>query len=247
MNASCGGPGRALTDDHRRAAPRAGHPPPQNLGSRCAGAKARARATSRARAGEGARRVPGQAGGRRPAYTRSSGAQAAQHSCRSRRRGSTATRWECRCAPAPRHSTSPSVLTLSVRAPYEGLEIEGLLAREPSDSADSPSGYCSGSTPIPPGSSGGCARRTRRARSGCEQAVPSPPVSRRARAVLLPPARIAACRPRRSPWRRRRSTSPRVLLGHATLVPGASWLRRRMLANVPRIITSWLPRASHRS
>ena len=25
-------------------------------------------------------------------------------------------------------------------------------------------------------------------------------------------------------------------------VPGASWLRRRMLANVPRIITSWLPR-----
>ena len=25
-------------------------------------------------------------------------------------------------------------------------------------------------------------------------------------------------------------------------VPGAIWLRRRMLANVPRIITSWLPR-----
>ena len=25
-------------------------------------------------------------------------------------------------------------------------------------------------------------------------------------------------------------------------VPGASWLRRRMLANVPRTITSWLPR-----
>ena len=25
-------------------------------------------------------------------------------------------------------------------------------------------------------------------------------------------------------------------------VPGASWLRSRMLANVPRIITSWLPR-----
>ena len=25
-------------------------------------------------------------------------------------------------------------------------------------------------------------------------------------------------------------------------VPGASWLRRRMFANVPRIITSWLPR-----
>src|SRR5699024_8629715 len=25
-------------------------------------------------------------------------------------------------------------------------------------------------------------------------------------------------------------------------VPGANWLRRRTLANVPRIITSWLPR-----
>ena len=25
-------------------------------------------------------------------------------------------------------------------------------------------------------------------------------------------------------------------------VPGASWLRSRMLAKVPRIITSWLPR-----
>jgi hypothetical protein len=25
-------------------------------------------------------------------------------------------------------------------------------------------------------------------------------------------------------------------------VPGASWLRRRMFANVPRTITSWLPR-----
>ena len=25
-------------------------------------------------------------------------------------------------------------------------------------------------------------------------------------------------------------------------VPGASWLRSRMLANVPRIITSWFPR-----
>ena len=25
-------------------------------------------------------------------------------------------------------------------------------------------------------------------------------------------------------------------------VPGASWLRSRTLANVPRIITSWLPR-----
>ena len=25
-------------------------------------------------------------------------------------------------------------------------------------------------------------------------------------------------------------------------VPGASWLRSRMFANVPRIITSWLPR-----
>ncbi len=25
-------------------------------------------------------------------------------------------------------------------------------------------------------------------------------------------------------------------------VPGASWFRSRMLANVPRTITSWLPR-----
>lgn len=25
-------------------------------------------------------------------------------------------------------------------------------------------------------------------------------------------------------------------------VPGAIWLRRRMFANVPRIMTSWLPR-----
>src|SRR5918998_2123350 len=36
------------------------------------------------------------------------------------------------------------------------------------------------------------------------------------------------------PDRRLRVTPPSV--------PGASWLRSRMLANVPRIITSWLPR-----
>ena len=30
--------------------------------------------------------------------------------------------------------------------------------------------------------------------------------------------------------------------GHPPSVPGASWLRSRMFANVPRTITSWFPR-----
>ena len=68
------------------------------------------------------------------------------------------------------------------------------------------------------------------------------PVARRARAVFLAGddhQRHAA--PRGTSPTRRRSSSPRPS-GSSVVqppsVPGASWLRRRMLANVPRIITS---------
>ena len=116
----------------------------------------------------------------------------------------------------------------------------------PSDSTDSPSGNCSGSTPIPPGWSGGCARSSRRSRSARRAAAgPWPPSRARSRSrTPCPPGPRTAARPRR---RSHRGVVDRLLLAVAQVVkppsvPGASRLRRRMLANVPRIITSWLPR-----
>ena len=72
------------------------------------------------------------------------------------------------------------------------------------------------------------------------------PVARRARAVLL--ARQDDQRDALglvALARRRRSSSPRRRAGGGyspPRCPGASLLRSRMLANVPRTITSWLPR-----
>ena len=72
------------------------------------------------------------------------------------------------------------------------------------------------------------------------------PVARRARAVLLAgDARSSARLRRGSARRRRRSSSPRRpgrCTVHVPSLPGTSWLRSRTFANVPRTITSWLPR-----
>ncbi len=72
------------------------------------------------------------------------------------------------------------------------------------------------------------------------------PVAARPAAVLLAGDHARAARPRPgTARRRRRSTAPRRRAGGSSTspsVPGASSLRSRMFANVPRIITSWLPR-----
>ncbi len=97
------------------------------------------------------------------------------------------------------------------------------------------------------GSNGGCARSSRRAPPGCRAAAnPSPPsrATTRSRTPCPRARRAARLRPR-SASRRRRSSSASPS-GRCTVtppsVPGASRLRRRTFANVPRTITSWLPR-----
>ena len=72
------------------------------------------------------------------------------------------------------------------------------------------------------------------------------PVARRAGAVLLAGEHDRAACPRRGSARRpRRSSSPRPSAGAPSTSPrepGTSRLRSRTFANVPRTITSWLPR-----
>ena len=136
---------------------------------------------------------------------------------------------------------------------HPGLAVRGPRSRTPRG----PSGRATrgsrrrrtgaGGCPSSAGSSGGSARSSRRSRR-----------ARRAAAGPWPPSRATS--PSRTPCRRaRRAACPRrgsardaskIVIsspdGTCTVQvpsePGTSRLRRRTLANVPRTITSWLPR-----
>ena len=137
-------------------------------------------------------------------------------------------------------------LVAPVGQPGDG---EGLLAGEAQRVAVCPSGNCSGSTPMPIR----LERWMRSKDSAMTARTPSSvvPLAAQSRDDPEPyslPARIdqrgavggVAHRRRRRSWSSaRRRVKSRV---KPPSVPGASWLRSRMLANVPRIITSWLPR-----
>ena len=141
---------------------------------------------------------------------------------------------------AHRHLGRLAVLDADDREPLAAGQAERLggLAAQELQRQDRPSSA---------GSSGGSARTTRRSRpSRRAGSAPSPPSRatspsrtpcRRARPAAFP-------RPGSAPTRRR-SSSPRrdgTCTVHVPSEPGTSWLRRRTLANVPRTITSWLPR-----
>ena len=120
----------------------------------------------------------------------------------------------------------------------------------PSDSADSPvAGTAAAARPSRSGWSGGCARKTSAmtARTPSSDGALGGPVARGAAAVLLARRASTSGTPSCGVLHRRVVDRhlPRRRAGERVTppsVPGASWLRSRMLANVPRIITSWLPR-----
>ena len=125
---------------------------------------------------------------------------------------------------------------------------ELLAAGEPERLAASrPAGTAAAGRPSSAGSSGGCARTTPRSpRARRAGSAPSRPSRATSRSRTPCPRARSAARPRRgSASPRRRSSSPRRRAGAPSTcprVPGTSWLRSRTLANVPRTITSWLPR-----
>ena len=85
-----------------------------------------------------------------PASLRHAGRAARSAGCR--RGGSTATRWACRCARARRTRPPSSAGRDPQRARALLERRRGRTSRcrsRPSDSTDSPSGNCSGSTPMP--------------------------------------------------------------------------------------------------
>ena len=108
--------------------------------------------------------------------------------------------------------------------------------------------HAAAARPCRRGSSGGCARSD----SAITARTPSrlAPFAAQSRdepePYSLPPSTTSGVPSCAYSMRRRRSPSPRRPAGAVTppSVPGASWLRRRMLANVPRIITSWCRGAS---
>ena len=142
-----------------------------------------------------------------------------------RRGGSSRPRAACRCARAPRtrpaRAPSRSARTRTSRggAPPSAIAsarpvIENISSPvRPSDAALCPSGNCSGSTPMPTGSSGGCARSS----AAITARTPSSRVPLAAQSREEPEPYSLARRARRgryavarcSAWRRRRSTSAR--------------------------------------
>ena len=222
---------------------------------RRAAPRPRAPCRARDRGATADRRKPALSLHRRCGHRIAARAASAARTAGSRRAGSTRPRLEYRCARRRRIPVSRSPVAATSIVPDLSLTsaspetVNSSSPVRPSDSRVSPCGNCSGSTPIP-------IRLERWMRSYDSAMTARTPSS----AVPL----AAQSREEPEPYSLPASTTSGVavrgvLLGRVVdrrlltvgpgrwrvtppSVPGASWLRSRMLAKVPRIITSWLPR-----